>query len=156
MFIMFKMSRMFLSVKQMSKVITHLSRTFAAFFILVLSFSAGQAQVSTGQISGTIRDANGAVLAGAAVIVLDQQTLQERRVTSDKDGFYLMTNLSPSSYRVRIELSGFKSFRQDSIRLNAGDRLNVSPSLQIGEVTEVVTISAMVRRLILTAALLVN
>ncbi len=118
-------------------------RGVAVLLFAIFIFAAeARAQVSTGQISGTVKDANGATLPGAAVTVIDKQTTLERRTTADSDGFYLITNLPPGSYRVKVELNGFKSYTEDNIQLNTGDRVNVSPALTPGDVTEAVTITA--------------
>ena len=114
----------------------------AALFVVGLCRAEASAQIITGQISGTVKDASGAALPGVRVTVSDQQTSLQRTATSDSDGFYLVTNLPPGSYRVRVEHSGFKNWEQSNLQLNAGDRLNVNPDLQIGAVTETVTVAA--------------
>jgi hypothetical protein len=111
--------------------------------MLTIFFSiAASAQVTTGQISGTVEDASGAALPGVIVTVIDLQTSLRRTATSDSSGFYLVSNLPPGNYRVRVEQNGFKTWDQSNIPLNAGDRVSINPELQIGAVSETVTISA--------------
>jgi Carboxypeptidase regulatory-like domain/TonB-dependent Receptor Plug Domain len=76
------------------------------------------------------------------VTVSDQQTSLQRTATSDSSGFYLVTNLPPGSYRIRVEHTGFKTWEQSDLQLNAGDRLSVNPDLQLGAVSETVTVAA--------------
>ncbi len=118
---------------------------YAALLILlatVLFNATTPAQVTTGQISGIVKDKTGASLPGVTVTVINQQTTLERTATTDEGGFYLVTNLPPGAYRVRIEHRGFKTYSEDNIQLTAGERASVNPSLEIGEVSETVTISA--------------
>lgn len=113
-----------------------------AFFAVALFNSPAPAQVITGQVSGIVKDKNGASLPGVTVTVINQQTTLQRSATTDQDGFYLVTNLPPGAYRVRVEHRGFKAYSEDNIQLTAGERASVNPSLEIGEVSETVTITA--------------
>ena len=139
---MFGMNRAFRPGCLRGHIFTISIKTLLIIFIVFFTKVVMTAQVSTGQISGTVKDANGAPLPNASVIILDKQTLQERRTIANSGGFYLISNLLPGSYRVRIELTGFKTYTEEITQLNAGDRINISPTLPIGEVSDVVTISA--------------
>ncbi len=111
-------------------------------FVAVLFNATTSAQVITGQISGIVKDKTGAALPGVTVTVINQQTTLERTAATDQDGFYLVTNLPPGSYRVRVEHRGFKTYSGDNIQLTAGERVSVNPALEVGELTETVTIAA--------------
>src|ERR1039458_9174647 len=100
------------------------------------------AQVTTGQISGIIKDTSGGVIPNAAVHVISEQTSLDRTAATNNDGFYAVLNLQPGAYRVRIERQGFKTVERSGIELTTGDLLDVSPTLQIGNVSEVVTVRA--------------
>jgi len=69
-------------------------------------------------------------------MVVNEQTQFERAAVSDEDGFYVLANLPPGSYRVTIEHPGFKKFVRQNVRLIAGARVPVEPQLEIGAVTE--------------------
>lgn len=114
----------------------------ATIFGVAFCLTDASAQVSTGQISGTVKDASGATLPGAMITVISQQTGLERQTTSNSDGFYLVSNLPPGPYRVRAEQRGFKNWEQENIQLTAGDRVSINPEMQIGAVNETVTIAA--------------
>ena len=122
------------------------ARAFAACLLLATIITLGSgtavAQVISGQISGTVKDTAGAAMPGVNVTVTDQQTSQQRTAVSDSSGFYLITNLPPGSYRVRVEQNGFKTWEQPDVPLNAGDRLSINPDLQVGAVSETVTVTA--------------
>ncbi|MGH9842692.1 MAG: carboxypeptidase regulatory-like domain-containing protein [Blastocatellia bacterium] len=117
-------------------------KTFGRTVVLLLAALPALAQGLTGQISGTVRDATGGRLPGATITVLNEQTQFQRAAVSDDGGYYVLTNLPPGQYRVAIEHAGFKVFVKNGVQLNAGDRVAVEPELEIGAVTEAVTVSA--------------
>jgi len=125
-----------------SDTISAVLRAVAVLLCAALSGAAASAQVITGQISGTVKDAAGAPLVGVTVVVINQQTTLQRKATTDEDGFYLVSNLPPGGYRVRVEQQGFKAYTEDDVQLTAGARASVNPSLQVGEVSETVTVAA--------------
>ncbi len=110
--------------------------------VMVLCIGIAPAQVTSGQISGIVTDASGAPLPSVTVGIVSDQTTIERTAVTDDDGFYLITNLPPGGYRVRVEQQGFKVYTEDNIQLTAGNRLSINPSLQVGELSETVTVVA--------------
>ena len=110
--------------------------------MVLAAVSLSLAQGLTGQISGTIRDAQGGRIPGVAVVVVNEQTQFERAGASDEDGFYVLSNLPPGSYRVTIEHPGFKKFVRQNVQVIAGARVPVEPQLEIGTVNEAVEVSA--------------
>ena len=101
----------------------------------------GFAQVTTGQISGVVKDSSGGVVPNAAVHVVSRETALDRTGATNADGFYAVLDLQPGTYSVRIEHQGFKTVERSGIELTAGDRVDVSPALEVGNVAEVVTVS---------------
>src|SRR5713101_7250804 len=76
----------------------------------VLLFSLALfAQANFGRIMGTVTDQTGAVLAGAAVTVIDTQRGPARTLNTDSAGEYNAPNLIPGTYIVRVEAKGFKA-----------------------------------------------
>ncbi|MGH9917188.1 MAG: carboxypeptidase-like regulatory domain-containing protein, partial [Pyrinomonadaceae bacterium] len=82
---------------------SHLLLLIVTLLITALCHASLSAQVTTGQISGIVKDKTGATLPGVTVTVINQQTTLGRTAATDEDGFYLVTNLPPGAYRVRIE-----------------------------------------------------
>jgi len=63
-------------------------------------------QTATGRIVGTVTDASGAVIPDATITAVDEKTGQERKVTADTSGYYVASNLAPSSYKITAKGSG--------------------------------------------------
>lgn len=100
------------------------------------------AQSVTGRISGTVTDSSNAVVPGAIVTVTNQATQIARTARTDDEGFYVVTNLPPGDYLVAVELGGFKTFVTSGHVLVADGRLTVDATLEAGQVSETVTVSA--------------
>ncbi len=115
-------------------------RTTQLFSIWICLTAVMTAQVTTSQISGTVSDPSGARVLGAAIQVTHQGTLLERKTASNADGFFVVSNLQPGTYRVRIEGRGFKAYERSNVELTAGDRADVSASLSVGSVNETITV----------------
>jgi hypothetical protein len=116
----------------------------AALLLLALAGFETNAQTVVGRISGTVRDASGAVVPGATVTVTNVATNLERTVKTDDEGFYTVTNLPVGTYVVSVEQSGFKKAVQTGIALTADARLTVDPTLEAGQVSETVQVTTAV------------
>src|SRR3989338_3188095 len=81
--------------------------------ILVLSLMYGaiaaNSQITTGTISGTVKDATGAVLPGVTLLVVNEETGSSRTVRSDAAGHYHAALLNVGQYKVTASLDGFQS-----------------------------------------------
>jgi hypothetical protein len=113
--------------------------------LLLMIFTAlgVSAQVgSQGQISGFVHDSNGATVSGATVVVTDTGTKRQRTAQTNADGYYVVANISPAVYEVSVEQTGFKKFVQTNVKLDAAGKQTVDINLQVGNVSEAVTIEA--------------
>src|SRR5947207_10393333 len=99
------------------------------------------AQTVVGRISGTVKDATGAVVPSATVTVTNTATNLTRTATTDEDGFYTVTNLPVGTYTVLAEQKGFKKAVQGGNVLGADARLTVDIALEPGEISESVQVS---------------
>jgi len=120
--------------------------TFVALCVLLsLCFCAGtvSAQEVTGSIAGTITDSSGAAVAGAKVTIrsLDKNTVL-RTMTTGANGQYLATYLPVGSYEVAAEAPSFKKSVVTNFVLNVADKLTINLTLEVGSVTESVTVEA--------------
>ena len=109
----------------------------------VILFSSGfvMAQLTTGTISGTVKDLTGAIIPGADISLAHLATGTARTAVSDDSGRYQAQDLRLGEYEVRVELPGFRSVVRTGIMLTAGRHAVVDVVLEIGELTEIVTVA---------------
>jgi len=100
------------------------------------------AQVAAGEITGVVRDQEGAAVPGAAVTVTSLDTNRRRIVISGREGIYTAPSLAPGDYRVDVELSGFTPVRRAAIHLSTGEKARIDFALAVGNVREQVTVTA--------------
>jgi carboxypeptidase family protein len=115
-------------------------------FLLVLTtclpFTLNAQVLTTGKITGVVTDASGAVVANATITAKGVALFAPRATTSHADGSYLLDLLPPGEYELTVGQSGFRTFTQTGIVLNAGFTATVNPKLQVGEVSQVVNVEA--------------
>ncbi len=109
---------------------------------LAFSFAAVlAAQTFTAQVSGTVKDASGSVVAGAAVAIQNLETGVSHRSASNDAGIFRLLDLAPGRYRLEVSLKGFRKFAQEPITLQVADRVSIDPTLQVGELSSEVTVT---------------
>jgi hypothetical protein len=110
---------------------------------LVFLITNISAQGLTGQISGTLTDSQGGAVTGATVEVINEETAQSRSVTADSEGHFVVTQLLPGTYTLKVTANGFKQFEQKGIILTANERVSTrNVTLEVGDVNQVVTVAA--------------
>ena len=130
------------NVRESRPRLLHPSRLFAALLLAALACAGAAAQTTAGRISGTVRDANGAVVPNVTVTVTNEQTNLVRNVTTDDGGFYVVTNLPVGTYSVSVEQTGFKKALKTQNKLGADDRITVDVVLEAGNLSETVEVTA--------------
>ena len=110
---------------------------FSALFVFT-SVALGQ---NTGTISGTVQDQSGAVVAGANVKAVNPATNFSRETTSATNGFYRFDQLPVGTYSISAEAAGFKKSVTQNVALSVNDALTLEIKLEVGQVSEVVTVS---------------
>ncbi len=93
-----------------------------------------------GSVSGTVTDVTGAVVPGAIVRAVNQETGIQQRVTTNALGFYSFAGLSVGRYTVSIQKQGFRPYRRTEVAVDANSSVNVDAVLQVGEETQAVTV----------------
>ena len=112
-----------------------------ALGVLLFSLSL-VAQANFGRILGTVTDQTGAVIAGAAVTVIDTERGIARSLVTDTAGEYNAPNLIPGTYTVRVEVSGFKRLDRQNILVEVGKEVRVDLTPQPGAQNQVVTVES--------------
>jgi len=103
--------------------------------------SVGRAQVTTGTISGTVTDPNGAVVTGADVKATNLDTAASRTTASDGDGHFAFTLLPPGRYRLDITSQGFQNY-QTEVVVNITQTTSVDARLNLGATAATVLVEA--------------
>jgi hypothetical protein len=110
--------------------------------MLLVFASAGEAQRTTGDLLGVVRDASGAILPGVTVTISGPRIAGTQSATTSENGTYRIPNLPPGTYTVKVELSGFKSVVLEGIRINLGGTAEQNVALEIGQLAETVSVVA--------------
>jgi hypothetical protein len=107
-----------------------------AFPVLLL------AQDPYGRVTGRVVDSTGAVVSAAGIQVTNIETNVVSRGATDSQGNYDVRNLVPGRYRLVVEMQGFKRHERGPMELRVGDVLTIEVGLEVGVVTDSVTITA--------------
>lgn len=117
------------------------------FTLLVgLVFSVGLSSVVSAQeenaatITGQVVDAAGAGIPNATVVVVNTATGEQRSIQTNQDGNYNVFPLTPGTYTVTVEQTGFKK-SVTNVSLTARDRRPIQIVLEVGDLSEVVTVT---------------
>src|SRR5215217_4434417 len=97
---------------------------------------------TTGNITGTVRDPQGAAVPKAEVTIVDEKNGVSRTVTATEDGFYNATSLPAGIYTVSTAPTGFKKTILTGVDLHVNENKTLNIELQVGQVTETVTVTS--------------
>jgi len=114
----------------------------AAFVLGLLIAVPARAQQGTGELRGRVLDAQNAVLPGVAVVAKNEASGQFREVVSGADGSFFMSALTPGSYELSAQLSGFKRYQRGNVRVEVGKTQSIDMQLQVGGIEQEITVTA--------------
>jgi hypothetical protein len=118
-------------------------RLLLCCFLLAVATSSVAAQRILGELTGTVTDPNGGAVVGAVVTASDPATGRSWTAQTNEDGVYRMVSLpTGTKYDVKVEQQGFKTTREAGVPLDVGEGKRLNFSLEVGEVSESVTISS--------------
>jgi hypothetical protein len=118
-------------------------RAVACFsFLLVLALSTASAQTFRGAINGTVTDATGAVVAGAAVTATDVATNIAHSMAATSDGQFSFQDLPPGTYSVKVVAAGFQTITISNVAVTAGQVYTVPAQLTVGQQATAVEVAA--------------
>ena len=97
---------------------------------------------SQGTIQGTVSDDSGAVIPGATVTISNDDTGVTINTSTNEVGFYTAPGLNPGPYTISVSSDGFATAQRPGIRLEVAQTLGLNIQLSVGQLTEVVEVSA--------------
>jgi len=115
---------------------------FALSFLVFGYIRRADAQVLYGSVTGTVTDQSGAGVPKAHVVVTNHGTGVKREADADDTGHYTITDVPPGEYDLKVTASGFKPLTQTNLAVAANTLSNGDAKLQVGAVSEQVTVEA--------------
>lgn len=113
-----------------------------AFLFLLTAALPAFGQTTTGSVSGVVNDPSGATVAGANVSIRNNETGITRNTTSNDNGEYSFPQVEPGRYTLTVEASGFKKSIAPDVVVEVGVPARTTMALEVGAVSEVVTVTA--------------
>jgi len=105
------------------------------------AFACAWAQEYRATVSGRIIDPQDASIPGVKVTALQVETGAKFETVSGADGLYTLPFLPPAQYRVTAEISGFKRYQRDGVQAGANERIGLDIQMEVGQVTETVSVT---------------
>ncbi|MBI1356466.1 MAG: hypothetical protein GC160_19155 [Acidobacteria bacterium] len=119
-------------------------KRFCALAAAAVLFAATLSAQATGSatIAGRVADQSGAVIPGVQVTVVSVDRGVERTATTNEAGLYVFPDISPGDYTIRAQSDGFDTYELTQLRVEVDQRVALNIELQVGQVTNVVTVEA--------------
>ena len=115
---------------------------FTCIALLSVLAPEAEAQVLYGSIVGDVKDATGAFIPGAAIVVTNRGTNLTRQSITDEAGHYRVADIPAGTYSVKVSQGGFKSFERTEVTVSLNSVTRVDASLEIGTIDQTVTVNA--------------
>ena len=110
--------------------------------LLLLLPGTTAAQALYGSVTGAVADNSGGSIPGVSVTLTNEGTGLKLETTTDGEGLYTFRNVLPGTYTLGATLQGFKTFTQTGVPLTAGSIVRVNAMLEIGDLTETITVTS--------------
>ena len=115
---------------------------FLLVVALLLTPALAIAQVSTATVTGTLADSTGALIPHIEVLARNQSTGTIVKAESNDSGQYSLPLLPPGTYTITVQAKGFRQYEQRNLTLSSGDHPTIDIPLTVGDVGEVVEVTA--------------
>lgn len=115
--------------------------SLVALFTLMSISAVAQSQASAADLSGSVTDPTGAVVAGATVTARDMATSVTRTTTANAEGTYNFIGLQPGEYEISAEAPSFKRVVISPVRLTVGQAAELTIKLELGSASAVVNVT---------------
>ena len=103
---------------------------------------SAQSNATDAAIEGYVRDASGATVSGANITAKNTATNIASQTTTDGEGYYRFPLLQVGNYDLRVLAEGFKEFNESGIQLAVGKNVRLDAKLEVGQVSEKITVTA--------------
>jgi hypothetical protein len=114
---------------------------FSCLFLTLVVIALAQVR-DTASLFGTVSDPQGAVVSSAKVSITNASTGLSRSSVSDASGGFVFTLLPVGEYNLTVEQPGFHKYERRNVLLQANENIRVDVGLEVGNVTEAVTVTA--------------
>jgi hypothetical protein len=119
-----------------------ISNAIVAFVALSYAVQLMGQGVDTALLRGTVKDSSGAVIPNVTVTMTNVATGVSEKRPTDQGGRYLFADLKPAIYTATVEATGFKTTIQENIVLRVGQQTDLDLTLEVGEISQRVEVSA--------------
>jgi hypothetical protein len=118
--------------------------SFVLLTLLAFGMTAPPAvgQILYGGVTGVVKDAQGAFVPGATVAIVNKETNLTKETTTDAEGKFNIVNVLPGQYDVKATLPGFRESIRRDVPVSIGEISRVTITLEVGAVTEAVTVTS--------------
>jgi carboxypeptidase family protein/TonB-dependent receptor-like protein len=110
--------------------------------VLGLASVPTAAQILYGSVVGVVKDPQGALIPGVTVTITNKDTGLARETTTNEQGAYSLINVQQGTYDVKVSLTGFREFVRTSVPVTIGEISRVDVTLEVGTMTETVTVAS--------------
>ncbi|MEO8484026.1 MAG: carboxypeptidase-like regulatory domain-containing protein [Acidobacteriota bacterium] len=119
-------------------------RALLASLFLLSAAGLASAQVSTGTVSGTVKDAQGGVVPGAtATLISESRGTRSTPVTTNATGDFVFVNIAPDTYALEVTMPSFKTLKRPGVTVSAQSRSALGAvTLEIGGASETVNVTS--------------
>ncbi len=109
--------------------------------LALLCAAPGMAQTNA-TLTGTVSDGTGAVIPGAEIVIMNMETGESYTTATNEAGSYTIPFIKPGTFELIVTTAGFKQYTREGIRLDTASAARADAVMELGEVTESVTVEA--------------
>src|SRR6185436_7568802 len=117
----------------------------AVMWIGCAQFAFSQSTAALAQLNGTVEDESSGVVAKASIALREMDTNRIYTTTSNEAGFYVLPNIQPGRYELKVAYAGFGNFTQTGVVLSVGQTATVNVVLKVASVGGEVTVTSEAR-----------
>src|SRR4051794_26160403 len=116
------------------------SHVSIALLSLLLFASGARGQSGRGTVTGEVKDVSGSVVPGAEVVMTNKATGEEKRTVTTDTGLYRVPYVEPGTYKISVSLKNFKTATRDNVQVLLAQTVTADFTLELGEVSENITV----------------